>query len=119
MGLHLLLSKGTRAYATYPSLDIGMHFLGGVAIAWFFWRAVQAESGAQVLGQLSRSGKALLTWALSGTATVVWECAEWTTDRLGVTHAQAGLPDTMLDLAMGLAGAILVLLIVVPSAGRM
>lgn len=106
---HLVISKGTRGYATYASLDIWMHFLGGVAIALFFWRAVRSDAGARVLGQLSLSGQVVLTWALSGTATVVWECAEWTTDRLGVTHAQAGLPDTMLDMTMGLAGALLVL----------
>lgn len=108
---HLSISRGTRGYAEIPSLDIWVHFLGGVAIGYFFYCAVRNESGARVLGQLTEAGEALLAWALAGTSTVAWECAEWTTDRLGFTSAQAGLPDTMLDMVMGGAGATLVILL--------
>ncbi len=111
MGMHLVASKGTRAYANFAALDIVLHFLGGIAIGFFFWRAVGSASGARVLGSLSASGRSVMTFGLAGTATVVWECVEWSTDRLGLTHAQAGLPDTMLDMAMGMAGGLLVIAI--------
>ena len=109
MGAHLVLSKLTRAYADFPDLDILMHFVGGVAIGYFFWRAVQSAEGAAVLGAQTLGGQAVATFGLAGSSTVIWEFAEWTTDRLGITHAQAGLPDTMLDMAMGFGGGLLVL----------
>ncbi len=110
MGAHLVLSKLTRLYATAPDLDIAMHFLGGIAIGYFFWRAVRSPLGTDVLGPMTLSGQVVTTFALSCSSTVIWEFAEWTTDRLGITRAQAGLPDTMLDMAMGVGGGLLVLL---------
>ena len=110
MGAHLVLSKLTRLYARAPDLDIAMHFLGGIAIGYFFWRAVRSSLGGEVLGSMTLSGQVVTTFALACSSTVVWEFAEWTTDRLGITRAQAGLPDTMLDMAMGVGGGLLVLL---------
>jgi len=49
---------------------------------------------------------ALLIFALTGTATVFWEFAEFFSDQLFATHAQLGLGDTLLDMALGIGGGI-------------
>ena len=101
---HLVASRGLEAYHDAPWLDIPMHFMGGVAIAYFFWRSVTSPAAGPVLGAMSAFGNVVLTLALTCTSTVVWEFAEWTTDRLGWTHAQGGLDDTILDMLLGISG---------------
>lgn len=109
MGTHLVLSKLTRVYAVAPNTDVAMHFVGGVAIAFFFWRSVRSALGGRILGPLTLFGQAVVAMALSCSSTVLWEFAEWTTDRLGLTQAQSGLPDTMLDMALGTLGGLIFL----------
>jgi uncharacterized membrane protein len=99
-------SRGLGAYESVPDLDIPMHLLGGVSIAFFFWRSVTCEAAGAVLGTLSRFGQLLLTLALVCASTVGWEFAEWTTDYLGWTRAQGGLGDTMLDMLLGILGGV-------------
>jgi len=105
--LHVAISRGLGAYLEYPWLDQPMHGLGGVAIAHFFWVATGLAEATPILGSLPRPGRLVSSMALVGTATVVWECLEWTGDALGYTSAQVGLDDTMLDMLLGLAGGAL------------
>jgi hypothetical protein len=105
--LHVVISRGFGAYLAYPGLDQPMHGLGGVAIAHFFWVATGLDEAIPILGNLLRTGRLILSMALVGTATVVWELLEWTGDALGYTSAQVGLDDTMLDMLLGLAGGAL------------
>ena len=102
--IHVVLSRGFEAYLAVPGLDIPMHVLGGVAIAFFFWRALALPAATPVLGQLNASGRLLMAFTAVCTAAVLWEFAEWTTDRLGLTEAQVGLDDTLLDMLLGIAG---------------
>jgi hypothetical protein len=37
----------------------------------------------------------------------LWECAEFASDRLLGSHIQLGWPDTMMDLALGVGGAVI------------
>ena len=109
--LHLVVSKGFDAYLILPWLDIPMHFFGGVAIAYFYWTSILHALAVPVLGELSAFGKQLLAVAAVGATTVIWEFAEWFTDQIGLTEAQLSLDDTLLDMALGLlGGAIFVLL---------
>lgn len=103
-GLHLVLSRGFAVYAVFPELDIPMHFLGGVAIACFFHRALCAEEAREFLGPMSTLGREAFALAAVFAAAMLWEFAEWTTDRLGVSHAQLSLDDTLLDMAFGVVG---------------
>ena len=109
--LHLVFSRVLGWYLTVPGLDMPMHFLGGVAIAYFFARSIRLESASPVLGALTTLGRCVLTIALVGLATVVWELAEWTTDSLELTRAQVGLDDTVLDMLLGLLGGVAFLLV--------
>lgn len=104
--IHLVVSRGLGWYETVPGLDIPMHFLGGVAIAYFFARSLRLESALPVLGALTTLGGFVFALALVGMATVVWELAEWTTDYVGLTRAQVGLDDTVLDMLLGLLGGL-------------
>lgn len=104
--VHLVLARGIRIYLTHPEADDPMHFFGGVTIAWFFRRSVGCAEARAVLGELSATGRALLALAATGSATVLWEFGEWSTDRLGVSTAQLGLDDTMLDMFLGCLGGL-------------
>lgn len=103
---HVVATKVFDAYLHLPWLDIPMHFFGGVAIAYFFSRNLTSPLASQVLGSLSAFAAALLVFAGTCSATLVWELAEWTTDSLGFTHAQLGLDDTLLDMALGALGGL-------------
>ena len=103
---HVLVSRGLELYEPYPHLDVPMHLAGGVAIAYFFRKSLGLESGRALVGSLSSFGRNLLTLALTGTATAVWELAEWSSDALGWTAAQKGLTDTMFDMALGMVGGL-------------
>lgn len=107
---HVVASRGIGAYRTLPELDTPMHLVGGVAIAFFFWHSVNLDSARLLLGSLTLCGKLSLTFSAVCTAAIVWEFAEWTTDRLGWTHAQLGLGDTLLDMLLGIVGGLLFLM---------
>lgn len=93
-----------EAYTRFPWVDIPTHFLGGIAVTHFFWRAfVNAQS---VAGTCAKVSHAVL--ALGGTATMVvlWELFEFLSDRLLGAHMQHGLGDTSSDIFFGLAGGV-------------
>jgi hypothetical protein len=104
--LHVFISRVVNGYILFPPLDIPMHFLGGVAIAFFFSRCLAFVPAGIISGAPRRVLQALLVFSLTGTATVFWEFAEFFSDRLFGTHAQLGLEDTLLDMALGVAGGI-------------
>jgi hypothetical protein len=103
---HVAVSKGLDAYLILPWLDIPMHFLGGVAIGYFYRASLRNPAAADVLGQLSSFAQKLLIIAAVGATTVIWEFAEWSTDSLGLTHSQLGLDDTLLDMLLGIGGGL-------------
>ena len=104
--LHLFISQALGAYLALPYLDIPMHVAGGVAIAYFTWRATGLASAEPMLGRITPFARAALSLTATATAAVVWEFAEWSTDQLGLTHAQLSLDDTLLDLLLGSLGGL-------------
>ena len=113
--LHVVLSRVFNAYAALPGLDIPMHFLGGIVIAYFFHRASINASQLKLLGEFHPTTHVLLVFFATGTATVFWEFAEFINDRYFGGHSQAGLADTMKDMLMGLSGGTALLLAVIPA----
>jgi len=111
LGVHLFISRAFGAYAAYPPLDLPMHFLGGISIAYFFWRSQELAAEGELLGQLSRLGSVLVVLGGTSTAAMLWEFAEWISDRSLGTHSQVGLEDTLLDMALGIAGGSLYLVV--------
>lgn len=108
-GLHIVASRVYGWYGPYPDLDIPMHFAGGVAIAWFIHRALVNAARAGWLAPFHAVTHVLLVLALVGSSTVLWEFAEYVSDRYFGTHAQGGLQDTLLDMALGCLGGIALL----------
>jgi len=102
--LHALASKVLRLYASHPPTDIAMHSLGGVAIAYFFWRAGSLASDAGVIGTINRTGLSVMVFGLTCAAAVFWEFAEYLSDRYLGTKSQLGLPDTLGDMVFGILG---------------
>lgn len=103
---HVFASRGLNAYAWYPPLDIPMHFAGGVAIAHFFAVGLAALPEGAVAGRFRPLFEGVATFALTCTAAVFWEFAEFLSDRYFGTRAQGGLEDTLLDMALGAAGGL-------------
>jgi len=105
-GLHVFISRVLNAYLLFPPLDIPMHFFGGVAIAYFFAAYFRALPAGSISSWLRPWLAAATVFALTSTSTVFWEFAEFFSDRLVGTHAQLGLGDTLLDMALGIAGGL-------------
>ncbi len=106
VGLHGLLSRVLGLYEPYPDLDVPMHFVGGVAMAYFLGHALAAANAKGLLGMPSRALLLLAWFASTSTVTILWEFLEFTTDFLGLTQAQANVADTMLDFLMGMLGGL-------------
>jgi len=102
----VFISRVLNAYLLFPPLDIPMHFFGGVAIAYFFANCFRALPAGSILSWLRPWLAAAMVLALTSTATVFWEFAEFFSDRFLGTHAQLGLGDTLLDMALGIAGGL-------------
>ena len=86
-----------------PFVDPVMHFSGGVAAAFFFWRS--ATACRQFLGELSPGALALLSFGLATVAAVGWEFAEFLVDSYRGTSIQRSIANTMRDLFLGMSGA--------------
>lgn len=102
-----IISKGTTLYEIYPAIDIPMHFLGGCAIAYMLVRFYKILP----LPKTPYFFNLLVVTAGTISAAVIWEFAEFLSDHYLGTHTQLGLPDTMLDLLMGMLGGIVIGLI--------
>jgi hypothetical protein len=103
-GLHVAASQALDAYARWPWLDVPMHLLGGAAIARFFARALEVLSHSNSAACVDGRVAALLVFALTCSAAVFWEFAEFVSDRVAGTSAQVSLEDTLLDLLLGIVG---------------
>ena len=91
-------------YDRHPWLDIPMHVLGGVFIAYSFSLAVTYFQERKILSELNVLTRSVFLFALTSAATVIWEFGEFTLDFFFDTVAQASLEDTMLDMFLGLVG---------------
>lgn len=103
---HVIASRGFDAYIHFPLLDIPMHFLGGIVIAYFVHRASITASDHRIIGSFHRVTHTVLVFALTCTATVFWEFAEFIADRYFGTRAQLGLYDTLGDMLLGVCGGV-------------
>jgi hypothetical protein len=111
--IHLFLSGVVHVYDMWPPFDIPMHFAGGLAIALFVSRCFQTLPREDVRIRKSRVVllELVLIGSLTATAAVCWEFMEFTGDRLFGSNVQLGLANTMQDMAMGILGAMVVMLV--------
>jgi hypothetical protein len=104
--LHVFISRVLNGYILYPPLDIPMHFFGGVAMAYFLARCFAALPEQTIARSLRPIAEVVFVVSLTATSSVLWEFAEFTSDAVFGTHAQLGLEDTLLDMAMGITGGL-------------
>ena len=90
-------------------LDPLFHFLGGVAGAHAILRA--AVAFPQLIPRVAVGYSAQFAVATVSVATVLWELAEFASDRLLGSRIQFGWSDTGLDLVLGIGGAVVGVLI--------
>lgn len=102
--IHAIAAMGFDAYDRFPPLDIPMHFLGGVVIAYFFHRAALNASTGGLAAPFHPATHVALVFGLTCTAALFWEFAEFLSDRIAGTHAQLDLDDTLLDMLLGALG---------------
>ena len=103
---HMAWWRGVGAYAAFPLLDIPMHFLGGLAIAFFLWTANSVYSRSGTFGRPNGNAIAVLTLTSTATCALLWEFAEFLSDRYLGTNTQKGLEDTLLDMLLGVVGGV-------------
>jgi hypothetical protein len=109
--IHVIVSRVFNMYEAFPALDIPMHFTGGVAIAFFFARNVSIVFIPHLTQKSRILGHIVMVFALTATATVFWEFAEFIYDRVLGTHVQVSIADTMLDMFLGILGGCCYLLV--------
>jgi hypothetical protein len=105
-GLHLALAAGLDAYRAWPPLDVPMHALGGVAVAFLFATGLRLAVRQELLDPVPAPLELALVAGLTALAALGWEGLEWAADRLAGTQAQLSLADTLADQLVGVAGAV-------------
>lgn len=91
-------------YKAYPPLDIPTHFLGGVAITYFYRSAIRHSQ--TLVGEIPIPIQILFAITCTGTTTILWEFYETFADFFLHTDMVRGLQDTIMDLFTGLLGAV-------------
>lgn len=104
--LFYLLALSLQLYERFPPLDIPTHFLGGMAITYFYRTAIrQAQT---LVGGIPAPIQVLLAFTSTGTTAVFWEFYEFIIDFFFHRQMMLGVANTMLDFFMGLSGALVV-----------
>lgn len=93
----------------YPPLDIPTHFMGGVAITYFYRSAIRQSQS--IVGDIPLPIQIILAFTATGTTTVLWEFYENIMDRFFGFQMVRGLEDTIVDLILGLSGALVLSLL--------
>lgn len=109
-------SVGGFLFGHEPYVDPVMHFLGGVAAAYFTLQATTVA--ATIVGRLEPIGRDLLAFGVTCAAALCWEVAEFTGDQIRRTNVQRGLGNTMRDLILGASGGIVCLVLFRLFQGR-
>jgi len=103
LGLYLL-GRAFHLFQLFPSLDIPTHFLGGVVITYFYRSAIRHSQ--ELVGEIPLPVQILFAFTCTGTTTILWEFYENIFDFFFSTHMVRGVQDTIVDLFVGLLGAL-------------
>lgn len=99
-----LLGLALGLYDLFPPLDIPTHFMGGVAITYFYRAAIR--NSQRFVGEIPVPIQILFAFTCTGTTTILWEFYENIFDFFLRTDMVRGLRDTIVDLFLGLSGAL-------------
>lgn len=95
-------------YDRFPPLDIPTHFMGGAAITYFFRSAIKQSQ--KFLGDIPALIQVLFAFTCTGTTIILWEFYENAFDYLFGTTMVRGLEDTIVDMFIGMMGALVLTL---------
>lgn len=98
------LGLAFHLFKLFPPLDIPVHFTGGVVITYFYRVAIRQSQN--IVGEIPVPVQVLLAFTCTGTTTIFWEFYENLLDFFVGTHMVRGLQDTIVDLLVGLLGAL-------------
>lgn len=93
-----------QLFKRFPPLDIPFHFLGGVIITYFYRSVIR--SSQKLVGEIPISIQILFAFTCTATTTILWEFYENLLDYFVGTHMVRGVQDTIIDLFLGLMGAL-------------
>jgi hypothetical protein len=99
-----IVGLALHLFRMFPFIDMPTHFLGGMAITYFYRSAIR--NSQTLLGPTPHLLQVLFAFTATGTTAVLWEFYENLIDHFFGTHMVRGLEDTIIDLAMGLSGAL-------------
>jgi hypothetical protein len=106
--LFYLLARSLQLFSLFPPLDIPTHFLGGVAITYFYRVAIR--NAQKLVGEIPFPIQVMFAFTCSGTTTIFWEFYEYIFDFFFDTKMVRGVTDTTVDFFVGLLGALVVTL---------
>jgi hypothetical protein len=92
-------------FKQFPPLDIPTHFMGGVAITYFYRSAIWHSQ--KLVGETPLPIRILFAFTCTGTTAVFWEFYENFADRFLGASMVRGLEDTIVDFILGISGALL------------
>lgn len=114
--LVLVMHRAVYWLGIRQQCDWLMHYSGGVAITFFFWRLL-LQYGER-FGSLNVIGRRVFAFALGCTMAVFWELAEFASDKLWGTRIQHHIHETMMDLVNGVCGACTTVALIILFARR-
>ena len=91
-------------YDLFPPLDLPSHLMGGVAITYFFRSAI--KNSQSIVGDIPIPIQIIFAFTCTGTTIIFWEFYENLLDLFFGTHMVRGLEDTIVDMFLGLLGAL-------------
>lgn len=108
VGVFLLYRLGLvlQLFNAFPVLDVPTHFAGGLAITYFFRVAIRHSQ--KLAGEIPFPIQVLFAFTCAGTTAVFWEFYEFMSDRFFDTRMIRSVRDTIVDLGMGVLGALIV-----------
>jgi len=99
-----VIGLALHLYDLFPPLDIPSHLLGGVAITYFYRSAIKNSQG--IVGGIPLPIQILLAFTCTATTTILWEFYETLMVLFFGFHIARGLEDTIMDMFLGLMGAL-------------
>jgi hypothetical protein len=114
----LILHRAIAGTSLRDPLDFTVHFLGGAAIAFFLFHAI--ECFPTFIGRITAPSHYLFSFTSACTVGLFWEFGELLSDVFLHTHIQHDLHETLSDLIADASGTTssLVLLFLIRSWSR-
>lgn len=94
-----------QLFKSFPPLDLPYHLFGGILLTYFY--RVLIRHSQKLVGEIPRLVQIFFAITCTSTTTVLWEFYENLLDFFFGTHTVRGVQDTIVDLFLGLLGALI------------